>query len=330
MAGTALSLCLASGWTNSFVFRCLPAWMPGTVLWGGRVHLSPFVSLHLPPVLSQPGCLARLSGWTGSFVSLCVASGWTNSFVFRCLPAYGGRIHLSFFLSISFTLPPGLDAWHGRVHLSPCVSLSNSFVLGCCPAWMIWHGSPCGQLHLSRFVPSFVSHRLRGFICLPLADGFIFLPVCGLICLPLSPICLLLFPNPMPLPCSTRARHQAGRQWETKVFCRLSAHTGSSLVSLHVSPVLSQPGCLARLSEWTGSFVCLCLASGWTDAFVSLLVVSQPGCLARFCGWTDSFVSFVSLYLFPAVTGSCAAGRHVCLRLRNACLSAGSRLRMHA
>ena len=129
----------------SFVSRCLPAWMPGTALWvdgficlplspficlpawmpgAARVHLSPFVSLHLSPVVSQPGCLggqilplspficrplspsldlARLSGWTGSCVSLCPLhlspvlsqpepgclarlSGWTGSFVSLCLP----------------------------------------------------------------------------------------------------------------------------------------------------------------------------------------------------------------------------------------------------
>ena len=60
---------------------------------GGRIDLSPFVSLYLSPVVSQPGCL---SGWTDSFVSLCLpfvsqpecSSGWTDSFVSRCLPAW--------------------------------------------------------------------------------------------------------------------------------------------------------------------------------------------------------------------------------------------------
>ena len=33
--------------------------------------LSPFIGLPL----SQPGCLARLSWWTGSFVSLCLRNG---------------------------------------------------------------------------------------------------------------------------------------------------------------------------------------------------------------------------------------------------------------
>ena len=39
-----------------FVLRCLPAWMPGTAL--------------CVVVVSQPGCLARLCGWTDSFGSV--------------------------------------------------------------------------------------------------------------------------------------------------------------------------------------------------------------------------------------------------------------------
>ena len=92
---------------------------------GGRVHLSPFVSLlggriHLPSVVSQPGCLPRLSGRTGSFVSLCP---------FICL-----------------ALSSSLDAWHGslggRVHLSPFVSLRWSLVVSQ-PGFLAraWHGS---------------------------------------------------------------------------------------------------------------------------------------------------------------------------------------------
>ena len=82
MPGTAV-------WVDGFIgLALLPsAWMPGTALWvvclspivsqpglllspsldgslGGRVHLSPFVSLRLSPVVSQPGCLARL--WPAS------------------------------------------------------------------------------------------------------------------------------------------------------------------------------------------------------------------------------------------------------------------------
>ena len=58
---------------------------------GGRVHLSPFVSLHLSSVVSQPGCLARLSLCLPSFVSRCLLawiSGWTGSFVSLCLPSF--------------------------------------------------------------------------------------------------------------------------------------------------------------------------------------------------------------------------------------------------
>ena len=96
---------LLRGVLNSFkVTRLLPS--PSLDAWhgslGGRVHLSPFVSLHLSPVVSQPGCLRVhfvflclpsfvsrcLPAWmpgtarTGSFVSLCLPS-----FVSRCLPA---------------------------------------------------------------------------------------------------------------------------------------------------------------------------------------------------------------------------------------------------
>ena len=121
------SICL----TNSFVSLCLPlfgpgclpAWTPVTALWGGGVHLSPFVSLHLSPVVSQPGCLARLSGWTGSFVTLCLPS-----FVSPCLPAW----------------MPGTALWVDGficLPLSPFICLARlsglcfpSFVSRCLPA----------------------------------------------------------------------------------------------------------------------------------------------------------------------------------------------------
>ena len=108
------------------------------------------------------------------------------------------------------------------------------------------------------------------------------------------------------------------------------------LASLHLSLVVSKPGCLAWLCEWTDSFVCLCLPLFGPGG-------SQPGCPGSIVfllsssldAWQGSLggrihVSpFVSLYLSAVVTGSCAvcsAGRHVCLRLRNACLSARVRL----
>ena len=185
---------------------------------GGRVHLSPFVSLHMSPVVSQPGCLARLSGWTGSFVSLCLASLtwmpgtalWVDESLspFICLPvsvglnawhgslggrvhlpecldgSLGGRVQLSPFVSLC-SLSPSLDAWRGslggRVHLSPFVSLHLPFI---CPRARAhaWHGALGGLFHC---LPSFVSR------CLPACGPGTALWVDGFICLPLSSfICL--------------------------------------------------------------------------------------------------------------------------------------------
>ena len=98
----------------------------------GRVHLS----FHLSSLVSQPGCLARLSEWTGSFVSLCLPT-----FVSRCLPA-----RLPF---ICLPLSPGLDAWHG---------------------------SPGGRVHLSSFVSLHLSGCLARlwFICLRWTNSFVF------------------------------------------------------------------------------------------------------------------------------------------------------------
>ena len=135
------SICL----TDSFVSLCLPlfgpgclpAWTPVTALWGGGVHLSPFVSLHLSPVVSQPGCL---SGWTDSFVSLCLPfvsqpgcpSGWTDSFVSRCLPAWMCGTHAPRFPS----LPAVLSFWRGLVCLRLWPWLRSFLVL-----WMLGTGS---------------------------------------------------------------------------------------------------------------------------------------------------------------------------------------------
>ena len=114
--GSFVSLCLPS-----FVSRCLPAWMPGTALWvdGFICHpLSPFICLPLPP---------SLDAWHGSlggrvhlspFVSLHLSGTalWAL-FPFICLTlspsldvwhaSPGGQIHLSPFVSL---------------HLSPVVS----------------------------------------------------------------------------------------------------------------------------------------------------------------------------------------------------------------
>ena len=249
------SICL----TDSFVSLCLPlfgpgclpAWTPVTALWGGGVHLSPFVSLHLSPVVSQPGCLARLSGWTGSFVSLhlspvasqpgCLArlSGWTglgfvslhlspvvsqpgclarlsrrtDSLVSLCLPSF-----------VSRCLPawmPGTALW---VDSFTCLLLSPFIWLPLSPSLDVCHGSPGGRIHLSPLVP-----------------------------LHLSPI-------------------SVGGRIDLSPF-----------VSLYLSPVVSQPGCL---SGWTDSFVFVCLPlSPSLDAPLGgrihlSPVVSQPGCVA--------------------------------------------------
>ena len=143
----------------SFVSRSLPAWMPGTALWVDGficLPLSPLIS----PVVSQPGCLARLSGWTGSFVSLCLPS-----FVSRCLPAWMPGTDL------------WVDGWHPFVslHLSPvvsqpgrlsrlsgvegfiCLPLSPFICLPLSPSLDVCHGSPGGRIHLSPLVPLHLS-----------------------------------------------------------------------------------------------------------------------------------------------------------------------------
>ena len=298
------------------VSRCLPAWMPGTALWvdgficlplspficlpawmPARVHLSPFVSLHLSPVVSSSLDLARLSGWTGSCVSLCplhlspvlsqpgclaLLSGWTGSFVSLCL---------SWFLPLS----PSLDAWHGslggRVHLSPFLSLHLSPVVsqpGCLARLSGWTGSfvyLClpGCLAPLCF-PSFVSRclpaRMPGTVFL--VDRFTFLPLSPFIWLLFSPSLDVCHGSP------------GGR-----------IHL-SPLVALHLSPIsvggrihlfLSQPGCLARLSGWTDSFVSRCLPA-WmcgthAPRFPSLpAVLSFWRCLVclRLWPWLRSFL----------------------------------------
>ena len=237
------SICL----TDSFVSLCLPlfgpgclpAWTPVTALWGGGVHLSPFVSLHLSPVVSQPGCLARLSGWTGSFVTLCLPS-----FVSRCLPAWmpGTALWVDGFICLPLSpficlarlsglcfpsfVSRCLPAWMSGTALQAdrftCLPLSPFICLPLSPSLDAWHGSLGGQFHLSPFVS---------------------LHLAPLVSQHLSPI-------------------SVGGRIDLSPF-----------VSLYLSPVVSQPGCL-HLSP----FVSLCLSpvvsqpgcpSGWTDSFVS-------------------------------------------------------------
>ena len=252
---------------------------------GGRVHLSPspsicltdsFVSLCLPlfgpgclpacPVVSQPGCLARLSGWTGSFVTLCLPS-----FVSRCLPAWmpgtalwvDGFICLplspficgtalwALFPFICLPLSPSLDVWHGspggQIHLSPFVSLHLSPVVsqpGCLArlfGWTVSLVSLCLPSFGSPCLPAWMSVtalQADGFTCLPWFP-FICLPslwVDGLICLPLSPfICLPLSPS---LDASLGGRIDL-----------------SPFVSLCLSPVVS-----AWMPLWVDVFICLPLS----------------------------------------------------------------------
>ena len=261
---------------------------------GGRVHLSPFVSLDLSP---------SLDGWrgSGSFVSLCLPS-----FVSRCLPAW-------------------MPGWTDSL-VSLCLP---SFVARCLPAW-IWHGSLGGRVHVSPFVPAL---WVDGFICLPLSplispvvsqpgclarlSGWTgsFVSLClpsfvsrclpawmpgaalwvdGFICLPLSPSMsgTPLFPFIcLPLSPSLDAWH---------CFFGGQIHF-SPFVSPHLAPVVSQPGCLSRLSRRTDSLVSLGSLSfvshlcGWTDSFVSLclpLFVSRclPAWMPGTALWVDGFI----------------------------------------
>ena len=283
-------------------FICLPlslsldAWH-GSL--GGRVHLSPFVSLHLSPVASQPGCLARLSGWTGSFVSLCLPSFvWHGSLGFVSL-------HLSPVVS-----QPGCLARlsrGGQIHLSPFVSLHLSPVVsqpGCLArlfGWTVSLVSLCLPSFGSPCLPAWMSVtalQADGFTCLPWFP-FICLPslwVDGLICLPLSPfICLPLSPS---LDASLGGRIHL-----------------SPFVSLCLSPIVSQPGCP---SGWTDSFVTRCLPA-WMCGTHAPRFPSLPAVLSFWRGlvclrlrpWLRSF-----LVLWMLGTGSSvcpSSGLRFCL-----------------
>ena len=160
MPGTAL-------WVDGFIchplspFICLP-FPPSLDVWhgslGGRVHLSPFVSLHLSgtalwalfPFICLP-LSPSLDVWHGS---------------------PGGQIHLSPFVSL---------------HLSPVVS-QPSLVSLCLPSF----GSPCLPAWMSVTAlqaDGFTCLSWFPFICLPSlwVDGLICLPLSPFICLPLSP-----------------------------------------------------------------------------------------------------------------------------------------------
>ena len=265
------------------------------------VSANPLRILYLSPVVSQPGCLARLSGWTGSFVSLCLPSfvsqpGCLARLGFICLP-------LSPFICLP--LSPSLDAWVDRftcLPLSPfiCRPLSPSLDLarlsgwtgscvslcplhlspglsqpGCLARLSGWTGSFVSLCLVSRCLPAWMPGAalwVDGFICLPLSPRMSGTPLFPFICLPLSP--------------SLDAWHC--------FFCG-QIHF-SPFVSLHLAPVVSQPGCLSRLSRRTDSLVSLGSPSFvshlWTDSFVSLclpLFVSR--CLPAWMPlWVDGFI----------------------------------------
>ena len=251
---------------------------------GGRVHLSPCVSLHLSPVVSPPGCLARLSGWTRSFVSLgSLVSFCLPSFVSRCLPAWmmqsgwtGSFVslcHLSPVVSqpgclarlsgwtgsfVSLHLSPSLDAWRGSgSFVSLCLP---SFVSRCLPAWMpAWTDSL-----VSLSLPSFVARCLPAWIWHGSLGGRVHVsPFVPFICLPFSP--------------------------------SLDAWHGSLGGRVHLSPFVSLafsrclPAWMPGTALWVDGLICLPGTAPWSFAVYS-------------------------------------AGTHVCLRLRNVCLSARVRL----
>ena len=149
-------------------FICLPL-SPSLDTW----HSSLGEQIHSSPIVSQPGCLARLSGWTDSFVSLCLPSFVLCSSVvshsgtalradgFICPPLSPFTCLLLFpspappFVSICLPLSPTLGQPGCLARLSGCgwtVSFVShclpSFVSHCLPAWM-WHASPLICLPLS-------------------------------------------------------------------------------------------------------------------------------------------------------------------------------------
>ena len=336
-------------------FICLPL-SPSLDAWHGslgrRVHLSPFVSLHLSAVASQPGCLARLSGWTGSFVSLCLPSFvWHGSLGFVSL-------HLSPVVSQPGCLarPPG-----GQIHLSPFVSLHLSPVVSQpqCLArlfgWTVSLVSLCLPSFGSRCLPAWMSVtalQADGFTCLPWFP-FICLPslwVDGLICLPLSPspvvsqpgclsgwtdsfvsLCLPLFvsrclPAWMPLwvdgfICLPLSPLAPGIVPALPADGFLSLHLPDRFICLPLSPFI-WPGCLPAwmpvTAPWVDGFVCLPAWMSGTalraDVFICLPL--SPSCCPP--AWMPGTA--------PWSFAVYSAGTHVCLRLRNVCLSARVRL----
>ena len=295
----------------SFVSRSLPAWMPGTALWVDGficLPLSPLIS----PVVSQPGCLARLSGWTGSFVSLCLPS-----FVSRCLPAWmpGAALWVDGFICLPLSprmsgtplfpfLSPSLDAWHcffgGQIHFSPFVSLHLAPVLsqpGCLSRLsrrtvsLVSLGSPSFVSHLCGWTDSFVSLCLPLFVsrCLPAWMPGTALWVDGFICLPLSP--------------SLDVWHSRSAVSFTSRGSVLLAGSGlpSALALASVIP------CLVDV----GDRVLLCLPFIWTSISLGLVVGRLP-CLSL--ATPCLFVQCLVISCSPELTIAVRCGARLQLR----------------
>ena len=135
MPGAALwvdgFICLTFGsrmsGTPLFPFICLPL-SPSLDAWhcffGGQIHFSPFVSLHLAPVVSQPGCVALTLRGFLHFPRFCpfggsgLPSALALASVIPCLVDVGDRVLCLPFIWTSISL--GLVV--GRL---PCLSLAT-------------------------------------------------------------------------------------------------------------------------------------------------------------------------------------------------------------
>ena len=238
--------------------------------------MSPFVSLYLAPVVSQPGRLSRLSGVEG-FICLPLSP-------FSCLPAWmpGTALWVDGFICLPLSpfiwlpLSPSLDVWVDGficLPLSPFICLARlsglcfpSNCLPLSPSLDVWHGSPGGQIHLSPFVSLHLSPVVSQPGCLARLFGWT---------VSLVSLCLPSFGSPcLPAWMSVTALQADGftcLPWSPFIYLVGGRIDLSPFVSLYLSPVVSQPGHLSP-------FVSLCLSPA----------VSQPGCSS---GWTDSFVS---------------------------------------
>ena len=275
----------------SFVSRCLPAWIPGLIC----LPLSPFICLPLSPILDA----WHGSGWTGSFVSLCILC--LPSFISRCLPAWMPGWTASF---VSLCLPlfvlrclPGTGVWVDGFIVSLCLP---SFASRSLP-------SSISSMGLARAAAVSALRTLPGSLDLPATSGS---PRPRRGAGPASPkICTIT----QSVSVKSSRSSLGGR---VHLSCFVSLHLspvawhGSlggrvyclHLARIHLSSFVSQPECLAQLAGWADSFVSPCLPS-----FVSRCRAAwMPGTALRvdgfICLWTTSVVfrclpdcSFVSL-----------------------------------